>query len=87
VPIILLMPIVYLLVLWILGLIGEALPESLFPLGAVPILFIVFFILALGEEVGWMGYAYDPMEERWNAFKASLIIRDHSCGMAHSGLP
>ena len=21
-----------------------------------------------------MGYAYDPMEERWNAFKASLIL-------------
>jgi membrane protease YdiL (CAAX protease family) len=34
----------------------------------------VFFILALTEEVGWMGYAYDPMEERSNAFKASLIL-------------
>jgi len=74
VPIIFLMPIVYLLVLWILGVIGETLTESLVPLGAAPILLLVFFIMALGEEAGWMGYAYDPMEERWNTFKASLIL-------------
>jgi membrane protease YdiL (CAAX protease family) len=74
VPIIFLMPIVYLLVLWILGLIGETLTGPLVPLGAAPILLLVFFIMALGEEVGWMGYAYDPMEERWNTFKASLIL-------------
>jgi len=73
-PILLTMPIVYLAVLWILGLIGEALGESVFPLGAAPILLIFFFVLALGEEIGWIGYAYDPMEERWNAFRASLIL-------------
>jgi hypothetical protein len=30
-----------------------------------PILFLVplfFFILAAGEEVGWMGYAFEPMQ-------------------------
>jgi uncharacterized protein len=73
-PIFFLMPIVYLLVLWILRLIGETLTETPVPIGAAPILLLVFFIMALGEEVGWMGYAFDPMEERWKAFKASLIL-------------
>ncbi len=34
----------------------------------------MFLFLALGEEVGWMGYAYDSMEERWNATGASFIL-------------
>jgi hypothetical protein len=68
------MPIVYLAVLLILGFIGETLTESMFPLEFVPILLIMFFFMALGEEVGWIGYAYDPMEDRWNASRASLIL-------------
>ncbi|NIM46330.1 MAG: CPBP family intramembrane metalloprotease, partial [Nitrososphaeria archaeon] len=39
-----------------------------------PILFLMFFILAIGEEVGWTGYAFERMEKRWNAFQASLIL-------------
>jgi len=70
----LLLPVVQLAALWILGLIGDAPSESVFPLGMAPILLILFFFMALGEEVGWTGYAYDPMEERWNASKASLIL-------------
>jgi membrane protease YdiL (CAAX protease family) len=73
-PILIIWPAVYLTVLWILGFMGEALGESVFPLGAAPILLIFFFVLALGEEIGWIGYAYDPMEERWNAFRASLVL-------------
>ncbi len=73
-PILFLMPIVYLAVLWILGFIGDAPSESVFPLGMAPILLLMFFIMALGEEVGWTGYAYDPMEEQWNASRASLIL-------------
>jgi hypothetical protein len=34
----------------------------------------MFFIFALFEEIGWMGYAFDPMEERWNALVASIIL-------------
>ena len=30
--------------------------------------------LAAGEEVGYMGYAIDPMQARWSALQASLII-------------
>jgi membrane protease YdiL (CAAX protease family) len=73
-PILFLLPIVYIVVIWILGFIGDAPTESVFPLGMAPILLIMFFVMALGEEVGWTGYAYDPMEERWSAFRASLIL-------------
>jgi len=73
-PILFIMPIVALAVMFILVFIGEALPETIFPPSMAPVLLLMFFIMALGEEVGWMGYAYDPMEERWNAFRASLIL-------------
>jgi len=37
-------------------------------------LFIFMFIFALGEEFGWRGYAIEPMQERWNAVKTSLLL-------------
>ncbi|MFC2005432.1 CPBP family intramembrane glutamic endopeptidase [Chloroflexota bacterium] len=30
--------------------------------------------MALGEEVGWMGYAFEPMQDQGNAFKATLVL-------------
>lgn len=37
-------------------------------------LFLVFFAAALGEELGWSGYALDPMQARWGALRAALIL-------------
>lgn len=37
-------------------------------------LFLIFFIGALGEELGWSGYALDPMQQRWGALAASVIL-------------
>jgi membrane protease YdiL (CAAX protease family) len=31
-------------------------------------------IAALGEELGWSGYAIDPMQARWGALKASILL-------------
>jgi len=39
-----------------------------------PIGFAIIFVAALGEELGWMGYAYEPMQERLGALKASLAL-------------
>lgn len=39
-----------------------------------PIFFVVFFVAAAGEELGWQGYAIDPMQNRWGALKASVIL-------------
>jgi membrane protease YdiL (CAAX protease family) len=73
-PIILLMPILFLLALAMMILMREPLPAPLFPVVTAPIAFLAFFIFALFEEAGWMGYAFDPMQDRWNALKASLIL-------------
>jgi len=40
----------------------------------LPVSFAVFFIAALGEEVGWQGYAMDPLQDRWGALTASIIV-------------
>lgn len=74
VPIFLLWPLIFSLVLILLNLFGEPVPDPAFPIVAAPVALLVFFLLALFEEVGWMGYAYDPLENRWNAHIASLVL-------------
>ncbi len=37
-------------------------------------LFLLFFIGDAGEELGWTGYAIEPMQNRWGALKAGLIL-------------
>jgi uncharacterized protein len=74
VPTILLMPAMLFLSYWIMYLVGLPLPQPNIPLLFVLILFLLFFISALGEEGGWLGYAIDPMQERWGALYASIIL-------------
>ena len=74
VPIIFLMPLLYILTYWVMRLIGLPLPtEWHIPL-LTPLLFIGFFIAAAGEELGYMGYVIDPMQERWSALTTCLIV-------------
>jgi hypothetical protein len=37
-------------------------------------LFAVFCVAAVGEEIGWSGYAIDRLQSRWPAFHASVIL-------------
>ena len=74
VPIIFLMPAMMFLAYWIMILAGLPLPEPYIPLMLVLTFFPVFFVFAVGEEVGWLGYAIDPMQDRWGALKASIIL-------------
>jgi membrane protease YdiL (CAAX protease family) len=74
VPVFLLMPLLFLLALGITILVGEPLPDTLVPVAAAPVAFLLFFVFALFEEIGWVGYAFGPMEERWNALVASIIL-------------
>lgn len=37
-------------------------------------MFTLFFLLAIGEEVGWTGYATEPLESRWGALGAAVIL-------------
>jgi uncharacterized protein len=41
---------------------------------SISILFIFFFIGAIAEEIGYMGYAIDPMQDRFGALKAAILI-------------
>ena len=74
-PIIFLMPVIFLLTYGVMRVMGLPFPDephSLFLL--IPLLFVVFFMLAIGEEVGWTGYATDPFQDRWSALTTSIIL-------------
>jgi membrane protease YdiL (CAAX protease family) len=36
--------------------------------------FFIFFIAAVGEEIGWHGYVIDRLQARWNALTASILL-------------
>jgi CAAX protease family protein len=74
VPIILLMPLVMVLSYGVMVLLGRPLHEPFIPVLLIPIFFVVFFLSAVGEEVGWMGYAAPLMQERWSAFTTGLLM-------------
>ncbi len=70
-----LMPLIYLFSYVVMRLIGLPLPNPIkIPLSVAPVFFIMFFIGDAGEELGWSGYAIEPMQQRWGAFRASLIL-------------
>jgi hypothetical protein len=73
-PILFLVPAVAVLSYMILRLTGVPVPPPQISFLAPLILFIVFFVGALGEELGWSGYAIDPMQDRWGALKAGVFL-------------
>lgn len=44
------------------------------PLAIVPIFLLIYFTNALPEEFGWRGYALDPLQTRFKALPASLVL-------------
>ena len=72
-PLIFLVPLIYLVLITIKRLTGNyAVADN--HIIRLPLLLIIFFALAAGEETGWMGYAIDPMQDRWGAIVASIIL-------------
>lgn len=74
VPIILLLPLIFLLSYFAQRLLGRPLPNWDVSLPLVAVALVLFFVLAAAEETGWMGYAFDPMQERSNALTAALVL-------------
>jgi membrane protease YdiL (CAAX protease family) len=74
VPTILLMPGMMLLSFVVLRMMGVALPNPHVSLRTALILFALFFITAIGEELGWMGYAIDPLQARYGALGGALLL-------------
>ncbi len=73
-PTLLLMPVVMTLSYIVLRLRGVPVPVPHITLVSALALFPIFFIGALGEELGWSGYAVDPMQQRWGALTASVVL-------------
>lgn len=74
VPTVLLVPAVMLTSYGLMRALEMPLPQPKIPLLPALALTGVFFITALGEELGWSGYAIDQLQARWNALQASLIV-------------
>ena len=75
VPIIFLMPVIFLLTYGVMRLMELPHPdEPYFPFLLIPLLLVLFFILAIGEEVGWTGYVTEPMQARWSALATGIIL-------------
>ena len=72
-PVVLLMPAVMVLEYGLLRWMGSPVPIPHFPIWEPLVVFAACFIAALGEELGWMGYAIDPMQARWNALQAVIV--------------
>jgi membrane protease YdiL (CAAX protease family) len=75
-PALLLMPVLMSLEYGGMRLAGVPVPAVELPTALLPLFpFIPLFVLsAIGEEVGWQGFAADPLLARWPALAAALIL-------------
>ncbi len=74
VPIILLMPCIMVMSYGAIRLMGVPLPAPQFSVVTILALFVAFFIGALDEELGWSGYAIDPLQDRFGALQGALLL-------------
>lgn len=74
IPTLLLPLLVYALSYAVMRWTGRPLPDPEIPMLMVPVLIGVFFLFGIGEELGWMGYAIDPLQDRWGALKAAVVV-------------
>ncbi|MBA3868357.1 MAG: CPBP family intramembrane metalloprotease [Anaerolineae bacterium] len=70
----LLMPLVMVASWLVQRLTGTLIPAPQITIMSVLSLCLVFFIGSIGEELGWSGYVTDPLQNRWGALRASLIL-------------
>ncbi len=74
-PALLLAPLIYVFSYALMRLTGLPLPDTTkIPPLMVPVFFMMFLIGDAGEELGWSGYAIDPLQNRWGALRASFIL-------------
>jgi uncharacterized protein len=70
----LMMPLVGVLEFVALRLKGHAVPLPQIVPNEALLLFVAFFIAAIGEETGWQGYAYPALRSRLGALSTALLI-------------
>jgi membrane protease YdiL (CAAX protease family) len=74
VPIVLLQPAIAVASYGFMRVAGMPVPPPRLSVLVAVALFVLFFISAVGEESGWSGYLIDPLQQRWGALRASLIL-------------
>ncbi len=70
----LLAPAVSLIVYGLMRCGGWPLPSLQLSAHSLLLMFLAFFAAALSEELGWSGYALEPLQRRWHALPASFIL-------------
>lgn len=73
IPILLLVPALY-AVAYRLMVFDRPMPEPVFNLRAIPGLAVAFLVAGVTEELGWSGYALDPMQNRRGPLRAALLL-------------
>jgi len=73
-PIIFLLPVVFGLAFATMKLLSIPYPEQALPFAALLPMFFMFLLMSFAEEVGWMGYVFEPMQDKWGALEASIIL-------------
>ncbi|HEX5830048.1 MAG TPA: type II CAAX endopeptidase family protein [Gemmatimonadaceae bacterium] len=73
-PILLLAPAVMALSIVVMHALGSPVPEVRISVLATLGMFVAFFVAAIGEEVGWSGYATDRLLTRWSALHAGILL-------------
>lgn len=74
VPLLLMMPCIMFLSYIIITLSGVNIPTPQFSVITTLLLFIGLFTAALFEELGWSGYAIDPLQNHFGAFWGAIIL-------------
>lgn len=72
--VVLLMPAIYGSAYLIMRLAGQPMPDPVIVWSSVPLLIGIFLVTAFLEEIGWTGYALSPLQARWGAVGAALIL-------------
>lgn len=73
-PAFLLMPLLMVLEYAWIQIFGNPIPDPRLPVLELPIYFAMFFVGAIGEELGWQGYAYERLEEQWSALASGVVL-------------
>ncbi len=68
------MPLVCILEFGVLRMTGTAVPLPVIEPGNALLLFGAFFIGAIGEEVGWQGYAYPALRVRFGTLRSAVAL-------------
>ena len=72
IPIVFLMPVIAFISYWYTK--GAIENETQSPILTILLFFMVFFIGAIGEEIGWSGYIINPLQNQFGALKASIVL-------------